>query len=153
MLAQGRSSSAKRGGLAADVSSGLIFLGGRGEESGGELCTQTKEKLLPDLSEDKKEAVSVQKKGGKGILSRWNSMNKGMGLSSGVERWREPNTEPTWERSAALEEENCTCAEGLGPFPEGETGAAGQGAFWIRHSGCRVEDGSAGQWAGSREGA
>ena len=29
MLAQGQSSSAKRGGLAADVSSGLIFLGGK----------------------------------------------------------------------------------------------------------------------------
>ena len=31
MLAQGQSSPAKRGGLAADVSSGLVFLGG-GEE-------------------------------------------------------------------------------------------------------------------------
>lgn len=68
------------------------------------------------MSEDKKEAVSVQKKGGKGILSRWNSMNKGMGLSSGVELWREPNTEPTWERSAALEEGNWTCAKGLDLF-------------------------------------
>lgn len=60
-----------------------------------------------------------------GILSRWNSMNKGMGLLSGVERWRESNIESIWERSAVLEEGNSICVEGFGFFFEGETGAVG----------------------------
>ena len=58
MLAQGQSSSAKRGGLAADVSSGLIFLKKKKERRRLPLGSWWAEQQQWELSEDGSRAVS-----------------------------------------------------------------------------------------------
>ena len=68
MLAQGQSSSAKRGGLAADVSSGLIFLKKKFSKRGN-IILNTKEEIgrkgkLSDGTLDLKEVGKVYQSSG-----------------------------------------------------------------------------------------
>ena len=59
MLAQGQSSSAKRGGLSVDVSSGLIFLKGKKKSKQKESVNRIGEKLKTWGLETKLEAINI----------------------------------------------------------------------------------------------